>query len=168
MRKNQITKWGSELAGEFLVVLLVPLIVPFLLLRLGFGILLHMMVWVFWCPRGKYILFVYSDSPIWKDYIEKNILPRLQTCAVILNWSQRKSWPRWFSLPVMLFNFFGGRRKFNPIGIVFHPLKLRKVFRFWEPFQEYKHGNSQPLAEIQSQFLGFVEAVKQRRLSPSS
>jgi len=37
---------------------------------------------------GRDILLVYSDSPIWHDYIEERILPHLGERAVVLNWSQ--------------------------------------------------------------------------------
>jgi hypothetical protein len=60
---------------------LVPLLVAFVLLWLVFfvvsTIFLHIAIWSWWCIRGRDILFVYSDSPIWHDYIERHILPYL-------------------------------------------------------------------------------------------
>jgi hypothetical protein len=114
---------------------------------------IYLAVWVSWLPRSKSILFVYSDSPSWYDYVETNILPAIKDRAVILNWSQRSQWPRFGSLAVLAFKHFGGYREFNPMGIVFHPFRRAKVFRFWQPFKDYKHGNNAPLELMQKDFL---------------
>ncbi len=39
--------------------------------------------------QGKFIIFVYSDSPNWKSYIEENIFSQIQDHAIKLNWSNR-------------------------------------------------------------------------------
>jgi len=79
------------------------------------NICIYLAIWLLWLPRGTRILFVYSDSPIWHDYIEQHILPLIQEHAVVLNWSQRRSrsWRR--SLAVAAFKHFGGWREFNPM-----------------------------------------------------
>jgi hypothetical protein len=69
-------------------VALSPIWVPFLLLWLVFYVLasiyLYLAIWLLWLPRSKHILFVYSDSPIWHDYIEENILPVIRERAVVV------------------------------------------------------------------------------------
>jgi len=74
------------------VVLFLPFILPLVLLAIIFHILyrttLYLLVWVIWLPRGKDILFVYSDSPIWHEYMATQILPLVQDRAVVLNWSE--------------------------------------------------------------------------------
>jgi hypothetical protein len=64
-----------------------PLWIPLLLLWLVFYILasacIHLAVWLMWLPRDKHILFVYSDSPIWHDYIDQHILPVIREQAVV-------------------------------------------------------------------------------------
>src|SRR5438034_2962465 len=101
-----------------------------------FGLLLHIAIWLMWCTRGKNVLFVYSNSPVWQSYVEQNILPLLPRNAIVLNWSERKTWHR-FSLAAMAFQFFGGDREFNPLAVVFRPLRLSRTFRFWSAFKFY-------------------------------
>jgi len=39
---------------------------------------LYMLVWLWWIGRARRrVLFVYSDSPHWKEYVESNIVPKL-------------------------------------------------------------------------------------------
>ena len=38
------------------------------------------------------LLFVWSESPAWKDRIQTGLLPKLGHRAVVLNWSQRAQW----------------------------------------------------------------------------
>jgi hypothetical protein len=93
---------------------------------------LYALVWLWWIERARRrVLFVYSDSPNWKEYVEPNILPKLPASTVVLNWSNRTQWPT-FSLPVMLFTAFGGDREFNPIGLVFDRLDVVEPYRFWQ------------------------------------
>ena len=128
------------------VALLGVLVVPVVLLvvylvHLAVGLLLHLAVWIFWLPKGKDLLFVYSDSPIWHAYIETEILPHVQRRAVVLNWSERRRWPSAIrSLAVMCFRYFGGSRNFNPMAVVFCAAVPAKVVRFYQPFRDFKHG----------------------------
>jgi len=101
---------------------------------------LHLIVWFWWLGRDRRrVLFVYSDSPNWKEHIEENVLPRLPRNAVVLNWSERKRWGVW-RLPAMLFRWFAGRREFNPIALVFERFDWVRKYRFWQAFREAKHG----------------------------
>jgi len=105
------------------VILTAPLwivgVVIVLLARVFQVVVLYTLVWAWWIsPAPRRVLFVYSDSPNWKEYIEGNILPKLPANTVVLNWSDRLSW-RTFNLSVMLFRCFAGGREFNPIGLVF-------------------------------------------------
>ena len=88
-----------------LLLVLLPLVVVAGVLWLVAAVLLQLVVWVTWCPRGRYVLVVYSNSPIWQGYFEQNVLPAVGSRGVVLNWSERKRWP--YSLPVALFRFFG-------------------------------------------------------------
>ncbi len=102
----------------------------------------------------KYILFVYSNSPIWKDVIEKEVIPAIVDKTIVLNWSERKTWQP--SLAVWAFHYFGGRRNFNPLAIVFRPFKLNQTFRFYEAFQDYKHGKKEKFKKLRTGLLHFV------------
>jgi hypothetical protein len=102
--------------------------------------------------QGKFILFVYSDSPHWKSYIERNILPQIQDHAVILNWSERNQWDT-TSWPVRVFKHWGGRKDFNPLAVVFCSLTQVRVIRFYPAFLDFKHGKEALLRQAESQLL---------------
>ncbi len=138
----------GRIIGPVVFVLLLPLVLVLLVPYLLFGLLLQFAIWLSWWPRGRQVLFVYSDSPIWKDHVHSNILPRLGTSALVLNWSERRRWKR-LSLAKLAFRYFGGDREFNPVGIVFRPLHWAQVFRFYKPFHDYKHGKTEPLERMQ-------------------
>ena len=140
----------KDLVGLILLVIFLPILIPWLIFYIISIVVLHIAVWLFWCIRGKNVLFVYSNSPNWQEYIEQNIIPKLPQDSVILNWSERKKWRR-FSLPVMAFHFVAGGREFNPIAIVFRPFRLSKTFRFWQPFKDFKHGNQKPLHKLEDE-----------------
>jgi len=123
------------------------------LVRLVHVMVLYAMVWLWWIGRARRrVLFVYSDSPNWKEYVEANILPKLPKNTVILNWSNRAQWPR-FSFPVALFRCFAGSQEFNPIGLVFDRFDLVERYRFWQPFRDAKHGRVEALQFVETRFL---------------
>jgi hypothetical protein len=157
---------GALLALWLVVLVSSPLLLlVFLLVLLAYGtsvLLLHMALWLVWGPLGRRVLFVYSNSPVWQDYIEQNMLPRLPETAVVLNWSERRKWNRW-TLGYLAFCFFGGGREFNPLAIVVQPLRRAKCFRFWKAFRDFKHGNLQALAKVEGEFFEHVHRVTPRR-----
>ncbi len=131
--------------GRFaLLIALLPIILPLVLfvLTLYFAhrTCLYLLVWSLWLPQGKDVLLVYSDSPIWHDYMETEVLPLVRDRAVILNWSQRNRWPRW-SFRTHVFHYFGGDRNFNPLVVHFRPFRRARTFRFWSAFKDWKHGH---------------------------
>jgi len=66
---------------------------------------------------GKDHLLVTSDSPHWKDYIERHWLPRWGSRAVVINWSERSRWEE--TRPeIALFRRFKGGLEYNPLAIV--------------------------------------------------
>ncbi len=142
-------KYLSPIVGVSLFVLLSPLILVVAILYGLSGLVLYVAIWLGWCLRGRHVLLVYSDSPIWREYIEKEILPRLEGRAVVLNWSERKRWKN--SLAVLAFWHFGGWRAFNPLVVVFRPFQFAKVFRFFEPFRDFKHGNPKKVEKMKTE-----------------
>jgi hypothetical protein len=126
-----------------------------------------------WYPQGKCLLFVYSDSPVWKDYIETNIIPKISESAAILNWSERVKWALDSKLEVKVFKKWAGvnlfeikkkleveGRDYNPIAILFEPGGQVKVIRFWIAFKEYKHGKIERLKEIENEFFQTLSDIK--------
>ena len=126
-----------------LVVMILPLVLPLAIiaitLHLLYRVVLYLLVWSLWLPKGKDILLVFSDSPIWHEYMTTEVLPVVQDRAVVLNWSERKTWDRW-SLAVAVFRHFGGVREFNPMILLFRPFHAARAFRFWEAFKAWKRG----------------------------
>ena len=75
-------------------------------------------------------LLIYSNSPNWQAYIEREWLPRLQGRLFIMNWSHRVRWEVECPLEAMIFRELGDR-EFNPAAIVFRPLVPGRLFRRW-------------------------------------
>ncbi len=155
--------------SNILLIIFLILISPFLLLYLViyffcdffYGFVLTLGVWLFWCTRGRYVLFVYSESPNWKIHIEEEILPKLLNHAVILNWSNRKKIP-WYSFPNLIFNYFAGDREWNPMAVIFKPFKLPREFRFWSGYKAYKHGDHTALTKEISEMFECLNTIINR------
>ena len=141
-----------------LIIPLVPVIIAIaavaLVLFVVSTICLHIAIWTWWCLRGRDVLFVYSDSPIWRDYVEERILPYLGERAVVLNWSERKRLR--VSLARLAFHHFGGYRQFNPLAVVFRPFRRTRTFRLWQPFRDFKHGRPEALRQMESEFFKLI------------
>jgi hypothetical protein len=154
--KKPLLRRFSEAAA---IVMLLPLILPLALISLalywGHKMALYMLVWTLWLPRGKDILVVYSDSPIWHEYMTNEVLPLLQERAVVLNWSERNRLPR-SSLRVRVFHCFGGSREFNPLVVMFHPFRRARTFRFWLPFKDWKRGYREPVERLRQELLSVL------------
>jgi hypothetical protein len=164
MTENRSRDHGKRLGavvGVCLLILISPLILVWAILYAISGFVLYLVIWLFWCLRGRYVLFVYSDSPIWREYIEREILPRLKDRAVVLNWSERRRWQ--ISLAVLAFRRFGGWRAFNPLAVVLRPFHLPKVYRFFEPFQEFKHGQTAKVEQLRTELFEALDAATNKQ-----
>lgn len=146
---RKILSWGCEIALIpvkliFLLVFLLffPLFILLVVLAIINRPLTYLLVWILWLPKGRDVLVVLSDNPIWRDYMLSEIVPLVGQRAVVLNWSERRIWPR-RSLATSVFYSFCGEHNYNPMVIVFRPWRRAAVFRFWSPFQEWKHGHKQ-------------------------
>lgn len=140
-----------------LLIVLLPVVAVALLLWLISALLLLAVVWLTWCPRRRYALVVYSNSPIWQEYLETQVIARLGERAVVLNWSERTRWT--LSLPVILFRVFGGTRDFNPIAIVFEPLLWPRRFRFYKAFRSFKHGRPEDVERLRLEFFRLLDSL---------
>ena len=144
-------KWWQFPLVVLIVVLALPLILLVLAVQAFFPATLYCAIWVLWCARGRDVLFVSSESPVWGPYLGEHLLPRLGERAVVLNWSEREKWR--FSLARTAFYHFGGQREFNPMAVVFRPFRRARIFRFWGPFRAWKHGDARALREVEQAFL---------------
>ena len=151
--KQKLTRWQIAVVIPVVLYALLYLAVVLPLLAL-YSFCLRLAVWSWWCLRGRDILFVYSDSPVWHDYIEQHILPHLGKRAIVLNWSERKRWR--LSLKRMAFYHFGGDREFNPLAVVLRPFRRTCTFRFWHPFRDFKHGRPEELRKMEDEFFALI------------
>ena len=139
--------------SKFLIALLLislsPVIIISVLLYFLWGAILYLVIWLTY--KKQFVVFVYSNSPNWQDYMEREVLPYIQDRAVIMNWSERKKWKN--SPAVLAFHYFGGQRNFNPMGIVFRPFRFAKTYRFYEAFKEFKRGEPNKVDELKRQLL---------------
>lgn len=101
------------------------------------------------------MLFVWSESPTWQEYIQANYLSRFNNTVVVLNRSERATWR--ISLATLAFKHWGGRQNFNPLAVVFRPFKRTQVFRFHEAFIDFKHGKPEKLKQVESDFFAQLQ-----------
>jgi hypothetical protein len=153
-RKSRV----ALLVAVFVVLLPVwlPMMMVGLTLHLATLLVPHFLIWLIWLPKGKDMLFVYSESPIWHEYMTTQILPLVQERAVILNWSERKKWPK-YSLPVLAFRLVGGYSNFNPLVIHFRPFRPAQRFRFWSAFKDWKHGDTRAVEQLRRELASVLE-----------
>ena len=130
-----------------MVILVLPLALVAIALHFLHRLAVYLLVWALWLPQGKDVLLVLSDSPVWRDYMAAEIVPLVRERAVVLNWSERKRWRRWSPAP-HAFRTFGGHREFNPLVVVFRPLRPAEVLRFWQAFKDWKHGHTEALERL--------------------
>ena len=134
----------SKIFIALLLIGLAPILILAVLFYFLWGAILYLAIWL--TLKKQFVVFMYSNSPTWKDYIEREILPHIKDRAVVLNWSERRIWKS--SLAVLAFRYFAGYRNFNPIGIVFRPFHFVKTYRFFEAFKEFKHSEPKKVGEI--------------------
>jgi hypothetical protein len=147
---------GSKAFITFLLIILSPILMITVFFYLLWGTILYIAIWLTW--RTPRLLFVYSDSPTWKNYIEGEILPYIQDRAVVLNWSERRNWKS--SLAVLAFRYFGGHRNFNPMALVFRPFRFVMTYRFFEAFKEFKQGDPKKVEQIKKDLFRTSGVIK--------
>ncbi len=113
--------------------------------------------------QGRRRLLVYSNSPVWRDYIEANWLARLSDVAVRLNWSERKRWRGEHPFEERVFRRWAGPREFNPLAIAFLPDGQVEVVRFWRAFRDFKHGKPARLRSAEHRLEEIAAALRAGR-----
>ena len=149
--------------GILFLLLLLPILVPALLGMGAYSFLKSiLLVWQFrrtFGPQGKIGVLVYSESPNWKEYVETQILPRVATRLVTINWSRRAEWMRRKPLEVRVFEHWAGEREFNPMAIIIRGYGRVQTIRFFTAFRAHKHGKADELRAAEAQLFGAVEAA---------
>lgn len=152
--------WKVLLIPLFIVLL--PLLVAAGFVYLIWTMILYIAIWIVWSPKGYSVLFVHSDSPIWKSYLEQEIFPHIEKKAIFLNWSERKQWK--ITLAFLAFRHFGGDRNFNPMAMVFRPFRFQRSFRFYEVFRDFKHGNNDGVERMKRQLFDNLRIPENERI----
>jgi hypothetical protein len=143
-RRRQIPEIVRLLLFALFFPLVIVVVIAALALDLLQGLFLYLAVWCCWCARGSYVLLIYSHSPMWRDYVEDQILPRLGERAVVLNWSSRKRWRR--TLPVLVFRYLpriqsdGGRFSSRANGSKVSFLRAIPRVQAWQDRGDREHG----------------------------
>jgi hypothetical protein len=145
---------GWMIAGVFLGATVFKRAVPYVH-RFG----LKLRFWLRHGRKGKKILFVYSDSLNWKDYIETNILPRIAPHSIILNWSKRREWGPRMELETNLFNQWAGSGKFVPVAILFSHIGKVRTFRLFQLSENAKHRKVRVFKEAEQALLETVKRL---------
>ena len=139
-----------------LIIVVLPLVLPLALLGLILyalnRIVVYLLVWVCWLPSGKDVLFVSSESAVWKEYMETQILPLLRDRATVLNWSERNKWPK-SSFAVRVFRTFGRHRDHSPLVVIFRPFHRARVFRFLPAFKDFKQGHTENVEQLRRELI---------------
>jgi len=146
----------------FLIAVIYVVAFPFLFPGILKGISLRFKFLRVALTQGKFIVFVYSNSPIWKSYIEENFLPQIQDHAILLNWSERGQWDK-HEWAVKAFHHWGGRENFNPLAIVFCNLVDVRVIRLYSAFHDFKHGNVVALQKAEAQLFDLMKTKTLRK-----
>ena len=140
----------QRVMNAVLLILFLPFVLPLalvaIILFLLYRITLYLLVWALWLPRGKDILFVYSDSPISHEYMATEVLPLVQERAVVLNWSERTTWHKW-SLGVAVFRHFGGDREYSPSRCVVSSSPSSESISLLASFQRLEAGSQRTCRE---------------------
>jgi hypothetical protein len=126
-RKRASVTLGAG-ASVGLLALLSPLILGVEVVRRGSAAALRTAFQRRWGKKGRLGILVYSDSPNWKEHIQRTV-------------------------EVLAFRHWRGERDFNPMAILFLPRKPVIALRFRPAFKELKHGNPEPLRALEGALL---------------
>ncbi len=178
-KNNKVKKSPWYTIALFIIVLIIlsPLIIiavlifliPWLKIRFIIRPRLLRRVRKEWLPKNKFILFVYSDNQLWKEYAKKNIIPKIVSNTAVLNWSQRKDWINSNTLEAQLFrNFQWGRewiwrnnirmggQEYNHMAIVFKPWNKPTVINFWKAFKDYEFGKYEKIRQLEKELYSYL------------
>ena len=161
---GRLQRAGKVALAIPLMIVWIPLWVVFMIIYQGLlrplmRVYLVMAVALQWRPQGKLALFVYSDSPNWKPYLEQFVIPVVKERVVLLNWSERKKWNKPLSgtLEVMIFRHWAysareqNYSEFNPMAVVFVPWYAPKALRFFRAFRYAKRGDLGSLTALEEE-----------------
>ena len=110
-------------------------------------------------PANKFVLFGYTQSPVWAPFIEDSLMPQLGDSVVSIDRSE-EGWKRNYPIEARALSFWGGIRSYNPIAVVIRSRWRVRVFRFYKAFQQKKHGKPRELEALVAEFLSHVNEIQ--------
>ena len=139
------TEWWPLLVGLMPAALVV--------LYVLYGFLLRVLALLRWSRTPVRGILIYSNSPKWQEYIEREWLPRFGDRVIVLNWSERKKWTR--SLAVCLFRYHlegsSNAIDYNPSVILLRGCRYPYLYRYFYAFRNVKHGDDSALKKLEGQ-----------------
>ena len=106
---------------------------------------------------GTRVLLVYSRSSHWQSYIEAAWLPRLAGQAVVINWSDRATWPD-RAVEIRVFLHGSGEETFQPMAILLPRRGRVRTVDFGQAFRDFRHDRPAALRRAEARLLGFLDA----------
>lgn len=164
-------KQGITLPGVLAIIGLVPIVVAFVIV--AFPITMIVLFFQSIYDRsvrrqfrkmaeneGKYIVVVYSDDQRWKEYIEREMLPRLEPFVLAYNrsdWSMMTPQKR---LAANMLERWGGKNDYLPSAFAMMPGGEIKTLSFYRPFLKFKHGNDVQLRNREKVLYDLVDTLR--------
>ena len=106
-------------------------------------------------PSNKFILFTYSESENWAQYIEENILPKISEHAVIINRTKQQDWKKEYGLERRALDSIAGHG-INPVALIFRNGYRTKTIAFYEAFRDMKHGKESAINQKCQELFAYV------------
>ena len=139
-----------------LLLALLPLVVVAGVLWLVVAVLLQLVVWLTWCPRGGNVLVVYSNSPIWQGTL-KGTCSRLSAAGAQFSIGRRNTDGQVaFSGTVQVFREEIASSTHWPLSFS-HLLGRR--FRFYKAFKAFKHGRPEEAEKMRRELFELLDRL---------
>tara|TARA_R110002072_G_scaffold20841_7_gene75247 strand:+ start:3729 stop:4193 length:465 start_codon:yes stop_codon:yes gene_type:complete len=135
---NIIQKILIGLIAVPFVIALIPVFLLIFIYSILLKVYIRIRLWVEW-PKGTYVLFAYSESENWSDYIEENILPRIAAHSRVINRTIDQNWKQKYRREKQAIEYWASLN-INPVAIVFRAWRPATVIPFYEAFRDLKHG----------------------------
>ena len=169
---NIMWKLSLMVITILVIILAIPIVIFFVVYWIIKTIILLLLIRLNWHPKKKFMLFVYSDSPKWKSYVETKSIQKLLKYSEVVNFSERKKWKKYMPFKVKVFRHFTGvwssivykescwkNGKFSPVAVIFIPWWNPKIVSFREAFKHIKIGDTSALNNAISKISNLIQSV---------